>query len=61
MTKIKYNCKVVYARNPDVTQKALSERRLLVNRSNRSLHWTKKMLSFHPNGIVSLKKFCINK
>ena len=25
-TKIKCNCKVVYARNPDVPQKALSER-----------------------------------
>ena len=26
MTKIKCNCKVVYTRNPDVLQKALSER-----------------------------------
>ena len=26
MTKIKCNCKVVYTRNPDVPQKALSER-----------------------------------
>ena len=26
MTKIKCNCKVVYARNPDALQKALSER-----------------------------------
>ena len=26
MTKIKYNCKVVYTRNPDVPQKASSER-----------------------------------
>ena len=26
MTKIKGNCKVVYARNPDVPPKALSER-----------------------------------
>ena len=26
MTKIKCNCKVVYARNPDVPQKVLSER-----------------------------------
>ena len=30
MTKIKCNCKVVYARNPDVPQKALSERRHLL-------------------------------
>ena len=26
MTKIEYNCRVVYARNPDVPQKALPER-----------------------------------
>ena len=26
MMKIKCNCKVVYARNPDIPQKALSER-----------------------------------
>ena len=26
MTKIEYNCRVVYARNPDVPQKASPER-----------------------------------
>ena len=26
MTKMKCDCKVVYARNPDVSQKALSQR-----------------------------------